>query len=245
MMRILKTRSYCGFRGFIIDAISLMKMFREYIEQSHLLSSIATYNLLQDVIEMFFGRIRACGGFNNNPNVHQFKGAYRKVQANMKLDLSIDSNCRVFDYDLSDNMNYSNIYFVTSKRPKILMNQSIYEEQKENILDELERLDQIEPDQSVPSDNIDVMSGFSHMLDATPNFMVAYNASSIEEKIITSNTFHCINCISVLEESEKEEVIALLKRKPCISTIHICKTAEKFFKLYDVEKPNPRFDFKV
>lgn len=74
LVPLLKSRSYCGFRGFIIDMVSLMEMFTEYVEQNHLLTSIATYNMLQDVIEMLFGRIRACGGFNNNPNVHQFKG---------------------------------------------------------------------------------------------------------------------------------------------------------------------------
>lgn len=38
MMRILKTRSHCGFI-IIIDAISLMEMFREYIEQNQLLNA--------------------------------------------------------------------------------------------------------------------------------------------------------------------------------------------------------------
>lgn len=81
MVPILKSRSFCGFRGFIIDMVSLMDMFTEYIEQNHILTSIATYNMLQDVIEMFFGRIRACGGFNNNPNVHQFKGIYISLKS--------------------------------------------------------------------------------------------------------------------------------------------------------------------
>lgn len=248
-VQILKTRSHCGFRGFIIDSISLMEMFQEYIEQNHLLTSISTYNLLQDVIEMFFGRIRACNGFNNNPNVHQFRGAYRKVQANMKLDLSIDSNCRAFDYDLPDNMYYSNIYFVTSKRPKIGMNQSIYDEQKEGILDELERSEKNanELRQLESTNDIDAMGGFYHMLDATSNFMVAYIASSIERKIMESNTFHCNDCVSVFEENEKDDSIntMLLRWKPCTSTIVICKASEKFFKLFDVEKPNRQFDFKV
>lgn len=74
LVLLLKSRSFCGFRGLIIDMISLMEMYTDFIEQNHLLTSIATYNMLQDVIEMFFGRLRACGGFNNNPNFPQFKG---------------------------------------------------------------------------------------------------------------------------------------------------------------------------
>lgn len=76
LVPLLKSRSFCGFRGFIIDMFSLMKMYLEYVEEKHLLTSIPTYNLLQDFIEMFFGRIRACGGFNNNPNAHQWMGMY-------------------------------------------------------------------------------------------------------------------------------------------------------------------------
>lgn len=87
LVPLLETKNKCAFRGFIIDMECLMGMYTEFIEQNHLLTSIATYNLLQDVIEMFFGRIRACGGFNNNPNVQQFKGAFRKIQANMNTDL--------------------------------------------------------------------------------------------------------------------------------------------------------------
>lgn len=241
---LLETKNFCGFRGLIIDMKSLMEMYTEYIEQNHFLTSIATYNMLQDVIEMFFGRIRACGGFNNNPNVQQFKGAYRKIQANMKLDLSVDSNCRLFDSTLPDNMFYSNIYFVSSKRAKIEMDNTIYEQQKDSILDELST----EFDTSIDAfDNIDAIDGNFHMLDSTPNFMIACIASSIERKIMECNSFHCNDCLSVFNENVKEDKINtnLLRWIPCISTMQICKTSEQFFKLYDIQKLNSRFDFKV
>lgn len=238
---LLSTRHKCAFRGFIIDMVSLMGMYTEYIEQSHLLTSIATYNLLQDVIEMLFGRIRACGGFNNNPNVQQFKGAFRKIQANMKLDLSPNSNCRAFDLHLPDNLFYSNIYFVSSKRAKIAMDPHIYEQQKDSILEELV--------ETMNFDDIamDVSNETSNMLDTTPDFMIAFIASSIERKIIECNSIHCNECISVFHENEKMDTLNtnLLSWKPCISTMQICKTSEQFFKLYDVKKIDPRFDFKV
>lgn len=71
---ILHTNHKTAFRGFIIDMISLKEMFNIYIEEEAILKSMPTYNLLQDVLEMLFARIRACGGYNNNPNVNQFKG---------------------------------------------------------------------------------------------------------------------------------------------------------------------------
>lgn len=123
---LLHSRNKCAFRGFIVDAHSLMAMYREYVEEKHFLSNIYTYNLLQDVIEMMFGRIRACGGFNNNPNVQQFIGAFRKMQCNIKIDLSVGSNCRMFDMNLPENLFYSDIFFVSSKRAKITMDEHAY-----------------------------------------------------------------------------------------------------------------------
>lgn len=243
---LLKTRNKCAFRGFIIDMETLMGMYTEYIEEGHLLTTIATYNLLQDVIEMLFGRIRVCGAFNNNPNVQQFKGAFRKIQANMKLDLSLDSNCRLFDSHLPDDMFYSNVYFVSSKRGKIELDETIFEQQKDSILTDIAELDS-----SFESiDNFDAMvqtSHMGHMLDSTPNFTIACIASSIEKKIMECKSFHCSDCLLVFNENKKEDNIntSLIRWKPCTSTIQICKTSEKFFKLYDIQKLNPRFDFRV
>lgn len=243
---LLKTRNKCAFRGFIIDMETLMGMYTEYIEEGHLLTTIATYNLLQDVIEMLFGRIRACGGFNNNPNVQQFKGAFRKIQANMKLDLSLDSNCRLFDSHLPDDMFYSNVYFVSSKRGKIELDETIFEQQKDSILTDIAELDS-----SFESiDNFDAMvqtSHMGHMLDSTPNFTIACIASSIEKKIMECKSFHCSDCLLVFNENKKEDNIntSLIRWKPCTSTIQICNTSEKFFQLYDIQKLNPRFDFRV
>lgn len=46
-----------GFRGFIIDIISVMGMYEQYVENHHWLLFLATYRLSQDHLEMFFGNI--------------------------------------------------------------------------------------------------------------------------------------------------------------------------------------------
>lgn len=243
LVPLLKTRNKCAFRGFIIDIESLMSMYTEYVEQEQFVTEIPTYNLLQDFIEMLFGRIRSCGGYNNNPNVHQFKGAFRKIQANMQLDLSVESNCRIFDMHLPDNLYYSNIYLVSSKRAKIEMDENIYEKQKDSILNEFEASTEFdEPDDL---DSIDKMHANYHMSEITSNFMTAYIASSIEKTIMHCNSFNCNDCLSVFNDNDKIETLGshLLTNRPCISTINICKVAEKFFKLYDIQKAN--YDFKV
>lgn len=223
---------------------SLMAMYKEYVEEKQLLSDIPTYYILQDALEMMFGRIRACGGFNNNPNVLQFKGAFRKIQANTRLDISEKSNCRIFDMHLPDNLFYSNIYFVSSKRAKVTMNEHAYEMQKNEILELVENSN-YEPIET--ADEIDSIDKTHHLLDGTANFMNAYIASSIEQKIMACKSFHCTECISVFEDNEKIHSIDsnILSKKPCISTFEICKHVEKFFKLYSIKDSQPKFDFKV
>ena len=47
----------------------------------------------QDPLELFFGCIRASLGFNNNPTVQQFMGAYKKLCAGALLKTGRGSNC--------------------------------------------------------------------------------------------------------------------------------------------------------
>lgn len=246
MVPVLKSRFKCGIRGFIINAHSLMAMYIEYVEENQTLVRILTYNILQDIIEMLFGRIRGCGGYNNNPNVQQFIGAYRKVQSNMKIDLSNRTNCRVFDMDLPDNLFFSDIYFVSSKRDKIQMNETLYHEQRDPILQELAEVSGW--DTSIPTDAIeitDVLANYS--LDVTSDFMVEYNAAKIEQKIMARSNFHCSECSFVFDENEKlaSNNAHFLSWTPCVSTVEICKNTEKFFRLYDINEANPKFDLKV
>lgn len=142
---VLKSNRKPAFRGLIICMYSAMQMFAELVADKRLLPFLPTYFILQDVIEMFFGKIRACCGFNNNPNVHQFKGAYRKLQTNLKLQPSTHGNCRYFENDLPDNLNFSDIYFVSSRRPHIAPDEyeQLFQTQKDTILKEVIRLDAI------------------------------------------------------------------------------------------------------
>lgn len=234
ILPVLNTRNRTAFRGFIIDMHSLMAMYKKYVEEENLLKTIPTYYLLQDPVEMFFGRIRSRCGMNNNPNVHQFKGCFRRLLANMKLMSSPNENCRIFDDDLPDNLHYSDIYFVSSRKVQNVENdfEEQFENQKDEILQEITKVDEAE--------------SCSELLNLTSNYTLAYIASSIESKIMNCPRFYCGNCKSVFDENEKVFGVDfdLIKSKPCKSTFQICKHAEKFFKLYDIHKSN-KFNFKV
>lgn len=232
---ILRTRNKTAFRGFIVDMHSLMLMYKEYVEEQKLLLMIPTYYMLQDAIELFFGRVRSCGGFNNNPNTSQFKGAYKKLQANLKLNSSERGNCRVFDADLPNNLNYSDIYYVTSKRAEIIPQsfEENYEAQKDAILNDVASVQQARAS--------------DHLIDSTANYSIAYAASLIEQKISACPRFYCSCCKSVFDENENVNTnyTTTLQWIPCVSTFNICKTADTFFKLYDIRGLNKGYDFRV
>lgn len=235
---IFKSVHRTGFRGFIVDMHSMMLLYKDFVEEKRILKSLPTYYFLQDVIELFFGRIRACGGFNNNPNVNQFKGAYRKLLSNIKIDTSELSNCRAFDKSLPTDMNYSDIYFVSSKRAALVLNEDIYDTQKNKILEEIAVLNELE------SNNF----SFDGTV-GTKKFSITYIASCIEKKISECPSFHCNRCKLVFNENEKVDMdifdLNVVNWKPCVSSFEICKNAENFFRIYDIQSAKNQFDFKI
>lgn len=236
MIPLLKSRRKTAFKGFIIDMCSTMLMYEKLIEGEGVLNTLPTYYLLQDIIEMFFGKIRSCCGFNNNPNVHQFKGAYRKIQANLTIKCSEQGNCRIFDHDLPSNIFYSNVFFVSSKRSTIRNAdyEKLYAKQKNDILNEVAILENIESS--------------NPLLDVTKQISTLHIVAMIEKKIAECPRFYCNTCQAVFAENVKVNSIdsAFLDWNPCASTFEICKNAERFFKLYDIQSnTKSQFDFRV
>lgn len=234
-------------KGFIIDMTSLKYMFTEYVEEKKLIDGIPTYMINQDPIELMFGRIRQCGGYNNNPNVLQFKGAFRRIQCSLKMDTSQGSNCRMFQSPLPDNLFFSNIYFVSSKRPRIFMDQQVYDNQKDSILELVDEHKELEQQSIVESDKPDDVHMLPYLLDSTSQFMIIYLASKIEKKIVECKSFHCNSCRLVFSQNDKDSSMdsKFACWSSCVSTVYICKMAEKFFKLYDGDQSKPTYDFKV
>lgn len=234
ILPILKSRNCAGFRGFIIDIYALMQIYVEYVEEKNILAMVPTYPLLQDVIEIFFGRIRSSSGCNNNPNIHQFKGAFRKLLCNIKITAPEHGNCRIFSQILPETYLYSDIFTVTSARARVSFKtiEQNYEKQKENILADIIKHNDLRENDS--------------LLDATSNYAIAYIASRIEDTII-SKQFECRNCLEVLHENSKIIDFGVNNsfRLPCRSTFNICKQADQFLKLCDIRKSKQKYDIKV
>lgn len=225
---ILRSRNKAAFRGIIINTHSLINYYNEYIEEKQIMINLPTYNFLQDVIETFFGRIRMQNGFNNNPNELQFKGAYRKLLCNIKVQAPETGNCRLFDRVLPSDHEYSNIFTISSKRPKIML---------ENI-DNLLQIHQ----QSILEDIVLIDELRNH--NCTSFYTIAFIASRIEEKIIRSK-FDCESCMSVFSENSKIEHIRLTFKIPCRSTYGICKHVDNFMKAYDLRRSSKNYNFQL
>lgn len=162
-VNVLKSTKKTGFLGFMIDIIALKSIYEEYVETGEL-EQLATYQMSQDPLESFFGRIRSKCGNNDNPTAEQFKSAYRRILVNKEITASIKANCK-------DNLN---IFFVSST-PK---------------LDDL----QIETELNEFTEEIEPFSTSDNVLDVYEEATVCKIASDIEKTIRCKANFDCELC---------------------------------------------------
>lgn len=84
--------------GFLINIISFEKLTLEFLNDlEHPHKYFLTYKCSQDHLELFFCCIRSRGGWNNNPNVLQFKWALRKLLFRNSVVPSVNGNCSVYN----------------------------------------------------------------------------------------------------------------------------------------------------
>lgn len=94
--KALETINNRGFLGALI-CIESLNLYTTLIVEKQMLQYISTYRLSQDHLELFFGIIRKHGGYNNNPNVIQFRAAYKKTLNHLELRSSFTGNCLPLD----------------------------------------------------------------------------------------------------------------------------------------------------
>lgn len=121
--------------------------------------------------------------------------------------------------------NYSNIYFISSRRPHL--------NQEEELEQFIEEGDQIQPEDFVKLNQIE---NDAYLSDDLANVTVAYIAAMIEQKIFKSERFYCFDCEAIFNQNEKLEnclVNSTIGRTPCSSTYDICKVVAKHLILLD------------
>ena len=92
-----KTAIWC----FTFSIQSIQSIVTELLNRSYrLYKHVLTYKLSQDNIELLFNKIRQCCGWNNNPNVLQFKYALRQIIIRNSIEPSKTGNCTNFEDSL-------------------------------------------------------------------------------------------------------------------------------------------------
>lgn len=226
-VNVFKTINGTPILGFIMDITNLQSMYTEYVEESVLMKEISSYSFSQDHLEIFHAKLRSRNGHNDNLNVVQFVGAYRRLLCNLDIKAPEAANCMkldAFDSECTTLSPQSNIYFISSRRPKLnILDDEVFQynliAQKDDILEEYDELNSLE--------NLDGLVGAS----------IAYAARMIEERI-ESQDFYCDCCKYVFTENEKlfdPSIYIIASKRPCKSTFHICKIVDRFVR---VQKPS-------
>lgn len=171
---IMLSDNRAGFRGFVIDIVSITAMYREFVEQNHWLRCLATYRLSQDHLEKLFCQIRTLNGFNDNPMPPQFISAYRKLMFQLDVFISNDANI--------NNALTSNVLNVSSAANK---SEHFTASQTEN--DDW-------------YDNFEILN----YDDGSQGSGIIFIANSLENRLKFCKEIHCENCLRILNTSEME-----------------------------------------
>ena len=84
--------------GFVFNLYSIKAMVWNLLNHNfHPYQYVLTYKFSQHHIELLFNKIRCHGGWNNNPNVLQFKYALRIIIMRNSIETSKTGNCTNFD----------------------------------------------------------------------------------------------------------------------------------------------------
>lgn len=212
--------SKTGFQGWIVSMKSVRAIYEKYVIQDKVLTTIPTMSFSQDHLELFFGRIRAMLGANNNPTCMQFKAAYRRLLANTTLLYSRSGNVQSRSL-LTIYNPYSNISYISSRTQRFPNDEGdVSSDDVDNLLLELANIEALES---------------THKLTDLSNYSISHCANMIEKQILTSDNFGCDLCREVFDENQKLQAPFISsrfeRRKPCRDTHLICKSAEHFMKI--------------
>ena len=94
---ILKHRRKTFALGLITAALSVNSLAQRLFSSNHSFKYLLTYKLSQDHLELLFACIRGKNGFNNNPDIRQFKSSLKKILMRNSIIGSNKANCLIFE----------------------------------------------------------------------------------------------------------------------------------------------------
>ena len=84
---ILASKRKTGFLGFLLCIDAVLGLTQDLVNvENPVLKYLLTYKMSQDHLELFFGAVRASGGWNNNPTTRQFIAAYKQLMIRHNIE---------------------------------------------------------------------------------------------------------------------------------------------------------------
>lgn len=228
---ILDSNRRTGFFGFIVCLNSALSLYESLIKPKKI-DHIKMYKTSQDHLELFFGSVRALGGFNNNPTSRQFQSAYKKLVVHpTNIENFNTGNCipleniDILHYSSSDPIKTININTINHN------------------IDSISREENVQEVDSYINDH-----DYIFTQNITSNFskeVTIYIAGFVVHKL--SSTINCETCLHSLCSNNKEllfnSLIHLKNRGgdkggliyPSDDVIIICLQTEKILKSYNFE----------
>ena len=221
---MLSHRRNTFIKGLIVAAKSVRDLALSLLTRKVLpFEYVLTYHFSQDHLELLFSSIRSQGGFNNNPDVRQFKAALRKVLIRASIRGSKYGNCQ--DFDSGSNAPLFDLKW--RKSPLISENQknkNFETTELTAIYDVIE----VEKRMTVYKENI-----------------IAYIGGFVVRKL--SKSLHCPTCVDALlgQENQHAYYLNLINMKdngglvtPSEDVFRILKKCETFFIAYISGQPD-------
>lgn len=217
---LLKSQRCTGFLGFLISFNSLIDLKSKYIDTNSL-KFIPMYKLSQDHLEMFFGSVRAQGGYNNNPTSRQFKSAYKKIMVNAQIKDTGLGNCMALEDIPVLNCSSVNDPITAINNSKCILNSDI----------------DLEPEQY----NFETDGFHLNNLSQFSKEVSLYIAGFVSHKLSTK--IKCDICNGALFGNKDNFFYSIINMKdkgglhyPSNDVIQICVATEKYFKTYYYDK---------
>lgn len=234
LVPVVKSTVKAGFRGFVINIVSILKMYDEYVEKQKCMRYMATYRLSQDHLEMFFGRIRSMHGWNDNPTVQQFTSSFKKLLHRCDVRISAYSNISIGCT--------SNILTVSSRRVKL------YDDMSGDVVAPVTQNENLEAEAELDIDvyAIEQLERGNYLTEEMHAAGVTFVATLIENRMLSTDM--CQFRRLALEQNEKIDAkmcLTAASRKPCKSTYNLCKLADTAIKTLLPCYSQPTFKQKI
>ena len=211
------TRRKTAFIGFMTNIRSIQGLFNDHVEKDESpMKYLLTYKFSQDHLELFFGAVRAAGGFNNNPTSQQFTAAYKRLlmRTNVKGG---QGNC--IRQDMTGILNVTGDTYRVREHDITITDAALA--RKYDITDK--NFQQLDHDYA----EIPNITSISEYKQAAISYIAGYVAKMASKKLL------CITCIAALGSKTRKPVHTFISFKdrgglwkPAASVVKVCEVTE-------------------